>query len=217
MTLAMLSLVAAHRDDGLAGEHQPVLLEGAVDLRDPLHLTVAKVQVLVVVAVDVNAVATPVLRRVARRVGHAQHARAARGAVDRHQADAHPQAEALVLPHEAEVLDRLAHGVRDAFGLAQRAVLHQDSELVAAEARERVPLADLIAEDHGELAQELIPRLMPAGVVDHLELIQVHVAQRVLAAVPARGVDHALEPPLEVAPVDQPGQGVVRRLVGQLL
>ena len=58
--------------------------------------------------------------------------------------------------------------------------------------------------------------MMAAGVVDGLETIQVEVAQHVRAVAAVRRVHRLLQPTLELAPIDQPGQRIVRRLIGHL-
>src|SRR5262249_31095813 len=58
---------------------------------------------------------------------------------------------------------------------------------------------------------------LAAGVVHGLERVEVHEEERVLAPLLPRGVDQLGEPPLELAPVDEPGQRVVARLPHELL
>src|SRR5690606_41834866 len=57
--------------------------------------------------------------------------------IDRDQADAHPDPKAAVLPAQAQVVDRVEHGMGDALRLLDPAALHEDAEFVAAEAGER--------------------------------------------------------------------------------
>ena len=58
---------------------------------------------------------------------------------------------------------------------------------------------------------------MAGGVVDQLELIQVDVQQRLGAGSCGDRRGHAGQPPLELAPVVQPGQLIVAGLVAQQL
>ena len=61
-------------------------------------------------------------------------------------------------------------------------MLEQDAELVAAEACQRVALAQPRTEEHGDLAQELVASRMPAGIVDEREFQCVAFAFEVIHA-----------------------------------
>ena len=67
-----------------------------------------------------------------------------------------------------------------------------------------------------ELAQQLIAGDVTAGVVDHLELVEVDVAERVLDVALAGAPDQPVQALLELAAVDQTGEGVVGGLVLEL-
>ena len=123
------------------------------------------------------------------------------------------EAESAVLPGVAEVPDRLAQRLGRAQRLLQRAALEQHAELVAAEARQRVAPADLGFQQRADLAEQRVARGMAAGVVDDLELVEVDIAERIGSLAGLRALERALEPRLEFAPVDQPGQHVVARVV----
>ena len=160
---------------------------------------------------------TLALGDVAGGIGRGQRLlHAAAVARDLDQADAHADVEDLVLPDEAEIIDRAAHVIGDLARLLQRAAHQQHAEFIAADARHGVRVAHRVAQDLGALAQHRIAGHMAAGVVDGLEAIQVQVAQHVRAVAAVRGVDRFLQPALELAPIDQAGQGIVRRLVGHL-
>ncbi len=116
---------------------------------------------------------------------------------------------------EAEAGHRAPHGFGKALAVGRRALREQDAELVAAEARERIALAQLAAHDRRDLPDQLVTGGMPAGIVHHFELVQVQVHQRVRAAVGAHLRDRRGQAALELGPVDQSGQRVVAGLVGQ--
>ena len=97
-----------------------------------------------------------------------------------------------------------------------RTVFQQHRELVAAQARHAVAVADRGAQDAGDLAQQLIARRMAAGVVDDLEVIQIQIQQRVRHRLSARPHQSGVEPPLELAARDEAGERIVARLT-QLL
>ena len=65
------------------------------------------------------------------------------------------------------------------------------------------------------VSQQPVPGGVPTGVVDDLELIQVDVQQRVRTFMALRALQCFSQPVVELAPIDQPGQRVVARLIGQ--
>ena len=58
---------------------------------------------------------------------------------------------------------------------------------------------------------------MSAGVVDHLESIEVEITQRVLGVFDARGIQHALQALLELATINEPRERIVAGPIGQLV
>src|SRR5690606_12378801 len=140
-----------------------------------------------------------------------------RARVDRHDADAHTDLKRPVAPRELELRDRLAQAFRDLDGAFHRAVGEQHGELVAAEPRDHVLAAHARLQDLRELPPQEIARRVAARVVDDLELIEIHVEQRVRqrAFLPYR-THRRREPLLELAAVDEAGQRVVARVVGEL-
>jgi len=99
---------------------------------------------------------------------------------------------------------------------AGRAVLEQDAELVPAQPRQRIALAQVALQHAADLAQHLVTGLVAAGVVDELELVQVHEEQGALAPHGARLAEQGFQPALELAPVHQAGERIVAGLPGQL-
>ena len=71
------------------------------------------------------------------------------------------------------------HPLQQCVRMRQVGVGQQDRELVAAQPPQPVAGAQLHGDHVGEVAQELVAHRMPEGVVDQLEVIQVHEAQRV--------------------------------------
>lgn len=66
--------------------------------------------------------------------------------------------------------------------------------------------AQRFAQHRGLLFQQPVAGVVPAGVVDQLEAIEIDAHQRVLGAVIAGGRPRPIQPRLELRPVDQPGQ-----------
>ena len=122
----------------------------------------------------------------------------------------------LVLPDEAVVADGAAHVVRDLPRLLERTADQQHAELVAAEARHGVAVADRIAQQLRHFAQHAVAGEMSARVVHDLEAIEVEIAQHVLAIAAMSALDRLFEAPLEFAAVDEAGERIVRRLIRHL-
>ncbi len=130
------------------------------------------------------------------------------------ESDRHAYVHHAVLPNEAEVPDRLPQVLGDALSGFESAVLEEHAELVATQAGQRVGGADPGLDDAGELLEKAVAGLVAAGIVDHLELIEVEVQQHVTYAFAAAGGEQRLvEARLELAAIDQAGQRVVARLV----
>src|SRR5206468_11417566 len=91
--------------------------------------------------------------------------------------------------------------------------LFRSTELVAADARQRVAFAQAALQQHADLAHELVARRVAAGIVDDLELIEIEIQHRVRSPQIAGARQSEAQPVLEFSPVDQPGQRIVARLV----
>ena len=216
--LVVLGLGGAggERHHRIGEQHQDVVVQCRLDAPQPAGLAGHPIGAGVVRAVDVDPVTAGVLRRVARVVGaHHQLPGAAAARGDGYQPDARADAEHLLLPYEAELLDGRAQLVRHLAGLLHRAVLEQQRELVAAEPRQHVALAHRGLHPRGDLAQQLVARGVAARVVHDLEAVEIQVQQRGLARRVARARDHLVEQVLERAAVEQVGEGVVPGLVLQ--
>ena len=94
-----------------------------------------------------------------------------------------PTVNERVLPDEMEIGDGLRSASRDADRGLGRAVLEQHAELVAAQARQRVAFAQPRPQHDADLAQQLVAGRVAAGVVDELELVEIEIEHRVVAAV----------------------------------
>ena len=206
------------RTDRLRLEEQPILHQRPPRPCDPVALAAQSRGVGEVFLEDDDALAAAVLGRVAGRVRGIHDLRdAPEVRIQDHDADAHAEAERLLAPHELEARDRLEHGVRDLQGIGRSAVLQQQRELVAAEAGHDVRRAHLGAQQLAELPQQLVAGHVAASVVDDLEAIEVHEAHRVGHAGRVAHFEGVLQARLEIAPVLEPGERVVARVVRELL
>jgi hypothetical protein len=119
----------------------------------------------------------------------------------------------------AAQVERLAHHFVDAVGDPARVrgpvdVVEPHGEFVAGVAGERVPFAQAGLEPPGDLHQELIAGLVPVGVVDGLEPVDVDEENRKsVVGVPADAVERVAEQVEEEGAVRQPGERVVPGVV----
>ena len=199
-------------------EVEAVLLERGLQLPQPVDLPALARRDLVARRVDVHLAAAFLLGDVAGRVrGAEQVLDGGAVAADLDEPDADPDLEHLVLPDEAEVPHGRADVIGDLARLVERAAEQQHAELVAAESCHGVRLADLLADQRGDAAQQAVAGDVAAGVVHRLEAVEVQVAEHVGDVLLAHGLQRLLEAPLELAPVDEAGQRVVGRLVAHAL
>ena len=96
------------------------------------------------------------------------------------------------------------------------AALDEHDELVAAEAPDRVALAQHAADPRRDAAQQLVADGMAEGVVDALEAVEVHEHRRRLGAAAAGVDEHLLGAVHDQRAVREPRERVVQRLVAQL-
>src|SRR3569623_2018260 len=102
-------------------------------------------------------------------------------------------------------------------GLLQCAIVQEQAEFVAAEARERIAFAHAVEQQRGDLAQQLVARKMPDSVVDDLEAVEIEKTKRVLPTVFFAAGESLIETAFEFAPVDEAGQGGVLGVIGHFL
>ena len=92
-----------------------------------------------------------------------------------------------------------------------------DPKLVAAEPGDGVRLPHRPLQAGTDLLQDHIAVVVAEGVVDLLEAIQVQQQQRERCVLVAAGGDGLLHVPLQEGAIGQPGQQIMRGLVGQLV
>ena len=139
------------------------------------------------------------------------HARAVRGVAGHADARVDLEREALDRERLAQAGEQLA---RDDVGVAGAAQLRQQhAELVAAEAGDRVVLAERLLEAVRDLLQQAVARVVAERVVDLLEVVEVdqHHGRGDVRAAP--GGDRLLDAVAEERAVGQAGERVVQRLV----
>ena len=154
--------------------------------------------------------------RVHRRVG-ATEERSCIRAVRRIDGDADARAH---LEQVAIDRERLLQRVENSTGHRSHVIRvagarQEQSELVAAEAGERLVGMEQSAQPVGDLLQQHIAEVMTKRVVDLFEAVKVHEQQRGDRLLRPRVVDGFLEPLEEKHSVRQIGQGVVGRLTAK--
>ena len=147
------------------------------------------------------------LGRVHERVGGAQHLVHARGrGVPGDDADAECHAPTVLTRH---LLELLAHAADDDARRFFVGLRHEDCELVAAETRNNVNGAHVLADGVGDRLEESVAGAVAVAVVDLLEVVHVHEGDCEGVLVPARAVD------LGLGQLDErPAVQSVRQVVG---
>jgi len=193
--------------DRLEMEHESVLGERPAQAGLPVQPPVHADELRVLGIKDLPAVAAALLGRVHGHVGARQEVAGAlpvAGEDDDADAGAHAGGAFLLL---------LAQGRQQVLGHAHRiahpGLRQDDAELVSAEAPEHVAAPQRLGQAAGGGQQEAVAGLVAEGVVDVLELVEVHVEQGAFVAVAAGQRHVPLELLLEAAPVEQAGEGVV--------
>ena len=95
-------------------------------------------------------------------------------------------------------------------------MLEQDAELVTTQPRKRISRAQLGTQERRNLSQQVVAGGVTARVIDHLELIEVEIQQGMRSVRVCR-TEQVRKTPLEFGSIHQAGEGVVGRLMGQLL
>jgi hypothetical protein len=127
------------------------------------------------------------------------------GVHDLGSVDAQGVAGELGLERTGERLGRREVGVRQ-----------QHRELVAAQARDDVALAQPPRQQPRDVAQQLVAGVVAEGVVDRLEVVEVGDEHRALLAIALDAAELALDLAFERAAVVQPREVVVRGQAAQL-
>src|SRR5690606_25530088 len=119
--------------------------------------------------------------------------------------------------------ERRLQGFQDALGHTRRITrvvdrIDDDRELVPAEPRNRVVLAQAVLQPARDRLQQLVSRGVAKRVIDKLETVQVEEQHReTVPRPPAHVAQHALEPVHEQEPVRQAGQNIMEGTVNELL
>ncbi|MCY1398059.1 hypothetical protein D9M71_130850 [compost metagenome] len=95
--------------------------------------------------------------------------------------------------------------------------LHQQHELIAAYARQRVLAMEIGAQAQAHFAQQLVAHMVAEGIVDRLEAIQVNKHQGETATAFGNLVHGLVDTVGQQYPVGQSGQGVMQGQLGQFL
>ncbi len=96
-------------------------------------------------------------------------------------------------------------------------IVNQDRELVTAETRDRVEIAQVRVETVSDCDQECVTGKVAEAVVHVLEAVEVNHHHRDVSTDPHSSAEGMFEPVVEQCPVRQTGERVVRRLVADLV
>ena len=191
-------------------------LERRIDARRPLHFTPTAHQLDVVLGKTVHAIAALFFGGLTGTVGSGndrRHIIVVCG--DRHHADAGAKPKHALFPVEAEIAHRLAQRFCHAHRFIERAALKQDTELVAAQSRQRIAPTHLRFQQRADLPKERITGAMSAAVVDDLELIDVQITKRIGRLTRLGALERALQAIFKFTPIDQTREQIVTCVVTQ--
>ena len=118
---------------------------------------------------------------------------------------------------ETIVVDRRDQICRDQLAAFAVAAFEQQAEFVAAQTRQCVGVTNAFDHQPRYLDQQVVACRMAAGVVDHLEMVEVQIAQGVYGSGVQRILKRVVDACFELTAVTQSGQRVVRRLPGTAL
>ncbi len=107
----------------------------------------------------------------------------------------------------------MAHVVGDLARLVDGAACEQHRELVAADARHGVRIAQTLFDQRRDLAQQIVAGDMAGGIIHELEAVEVEIAHHVTHGFAASRIERGSEPPLELRAVHEAGQRIVAGLV----
>ncbi len=130
-------------------------------------------------------------------------------------ARAHPRVAARQFQRPLQRLDDPRRDLDDLVAAGQ--VFEQHGELVAAEARDRVAVAGRLDQALGAAVQHAVAGRMAIGVIDALEVVEVHEQDRDATPVAPADGDRVLEAVPEQRAVGQQRQRVVQREALELL
>ena len=136
---------------------------------------------------------------------------------DHRDSDRDAERQGFAVVHEDAARDQVDQPRRRVTGLGFVGMGKEDSELVAADARDDVAFAHPVGQQSRDLDQRLVAGAMAKAVVDHLQPVEVDVEHRRTCAVAAGAVDEALERAQEAAPVRQIDQRILVRERVELL
>ncbi len=193
-------------------QHEALLIQCLFDTADPSHFVLPLRELLVFRRIHMNPVAPQIFRDIAGGVGHAQDIGQGDVAHESDQANADADRKCLVVPAEAKIAHGAAQLIGDLHCRFDCATIEQHAEFISPQSRQRIALAQLALQYFSELAQQFIAGIMPARVVDNLELVKIQVKQGMRSVLDAGRLHRLRETALELGPIDQSCQRIVRCL-----
>ena len=206
-------------DDRLRVEHEAVLVERVADLVGPGQAPADPAVGRRAVG-DRVPVAAGVLGLVHGQVGLHEHRVRREAPVLGEQRDAQARGDAPRVARPGEhrlAADGVEHARGDGLRLGAAALGQQHGELVPAQARQHVGVAQPPAQGVRDVHDQLVADAVPERVVDRLEVVEVEHDRGAARAVALDLGDVALQLALERAAVEQPGERVVVGQMAQLL
>ena len=129
--------------------------------------------------------------------------------IDGNQTNTDTDGKLFPFPRKPEATNRLAQKLPDLPGAIQRAGFEQHCKLVTAKAGQRVSFSQAIRQQQRNLPEQLVASGVSAGVIDHLELIEIKVQKCMRFSGFPRTAQRVLQTALELAAVYQIGKRIV--------
>ena len=155
--------------------------------------------------VNDDPVTPTVFCQIACRIGRSEETRHIIPApVDQRRADTDAHFEALLLPEKLEVLNFTAQLVRKPNCLFGATVVKKNGKLIATNAPQYVTLAHMPVKELGKLTKQFVAGMVTAGIVDDLEVVQIHETQRMRLFARARCRQCCAHRFFKAAPIEHP-------------
>jgi hypothetical protein len=125
--------------------------------------------------------------------------------------------KSLVVPNELKIINAFMQGRYELPGLSRRTIFKQNAEFVTSQSRNRVALAHLVLQAFRQTPQQFVAGNVAAGVINHLELVEIQITQCVLTRRFLDTRQQRLQALLESPPIEEIGERIVARLITKLL
>ena len=181
-----------------------------MDFLHPGHFAITFGKGLIPFVIDLHTVTPVVLGLVASQVGSRKcHIGRFSRRTQMNQANAGGRNKFGGVPHQFGLTDHRTNLLGTLLANRQRTIEQDDAEFVPPHARKDIMTAQAMADVFADQAQQLITRRVPAGIIHHLELVEINEQQDMPLDLPsliitcAQALERTLQLLLERPPVEQ--------------